>query len=1034
WNAVPGATRYEVWGSADFFNFEQLGTSTTTSLIADITKGITVEWYVVAANNDCKSESPHLRFTTAGCTGPASMLISPVDGGRSSSPVHFFWSSVRGAIGYRLWIAPYVENGEFEVWDETARTESRAFLAPGQWAWLVESIFDRCDSNYSYYNVFEVPKATNCSTATPHVVSPPIGSTTKSPVTLSWSGVPGAINYQIWASLDDGEAQFVDETQSTSTVVYLGVGHVDWLVIAQFNGCDDAYSEVGSFDVPYDAACDRDAPFPIVPADGADNVPTKVDFIWTPVDGASRYNVWASINDGEAFKVGTTTTTRLTSTLQAGEIAWAVEAEFDGCSPQLSPVSTFVALSSSVCTAPAAPDIFVYPQVNSGEPYYVIWDPGLNTASYEMQESTDPTFASATTRNVNDVLLLLSHQVSTPTRYYYRVRSASNCDAGTGPYSESAAIVIQPVIAQTGDKAGTVASYGTQSQIVQKVHIPGSSGSSASTAGTAQGFTATTDEPWLTVTPSSGTIPPEGIDLTITADPRRLPVGTNTATLRLTTTASAGTPTSVPVSISLVTPVSPDAGTSPLPNSLIIPAVGHAAGAGTTFESDVRITNASAQAMKYLLNFTPTHEDGTKAGQQANLQIEAGDTVALNDILKNFFGFATASDNILGVLEIRPVSSVSGSSNPAGQTNATFASSRTFAVTPNGTYGQFIPAIPFSSFIGRNTTVTLQQIADTARYRTNIGIVEGAGQPATVLLTVRDANGSVISQIEKSLMPGEHQQFPLGVGVENGRIDATVTSQTGKVTAYASVVDRQTNDPMLIMPVNTAEVSANHYVLPGMAQSTGANANWRSDVRLLNAGTTSVPATITYYEQNNPEPHSVTRTINPGQMLVFDQALQSLFGLASSAGGALVVTTPTDSKLIATARTYNLTSEGTYGQFVPGVTPTEGVGVKDRALQVLQAEKSDRFRTNLGIVELTGNPVTVQISAYTPDTKISVSTEWPLGPNAFVQLNDILGRLNIASAYNARISLKVISGNGRIAGYGSLIDNRTSDPTYIPAQ
>jgi hypothetical protein len=178
----------------------------------------------------------------------------------------------------------------------------------------------------------------------------------------------------------------------------------------------------------------------------------------------------------------------------------------------------------------------------------------------------------------------------------------------------------------------------------------------------------------------------------------------------------------------------------------------------------------------------------------------------------------------------------------------------------------------------------------------------------------------------------------------------------------------------------------------------------------------------------------VTRTINPGQMLVFDQALQSLFGLASSAGGALVVTTPTDSKLIATARTYNLTSEGTYGQFVPGVTPTEGVGVKDRALQVLQAEKSDRFRTNLGIVELSGNPVTVQISAYTPDTKISVSTEWPLGPNAFVQLNDILGRLNIASAYNARISLKVISGNGRIAGYGSLIDNRTSDPTYIPAQ
>jgi hypothetical protein len=169
-------------------------------------------------------------------------------------------------------------------------------------------------------------------------------------------------------------------------------------------------------------------------------------------------------------------------------------------------------------------------------------------------------------------------------------------------------------------------------------------------------------------------------------------------------------------------------------------------------------------------------------------------------------------------------------------------------------------------------------------------------------------------------------------------------------------------------------------------------------------------------------------------MLVFDQALQSLFGLDNSSGGALSVTTPGNSKLVATARTYNLTANGTYGQFVPGVMVSDGVGVKDRALQVLQAESSDRFHTNLGIVELTGNPVTVEISAYTPDSKISVSTEWNLGPNEFVQINNILGRLNIPSAYDARISLKVIAGNGKISGYGSLIDNRTQDPTYIPAQ
>ena len=544
------------------------------------------------------------------------------------------------------------------------------------------------------------------------------------------------------------------------------------------------------------------------------------------------------------------------------------------------------------------------------------------------------------------------------------------------------------------------------------------------------------------MTPSSGTIPDGGLDLTLTADPRRLAAGTSTGTLRIntaTTTAASVTPfgnppASVPVSISLVTPVAPDAGNSPLPNSLIIPAVGHAAGAGTLFESDVRITNASAQAVKCLLNFTPSGQDGTKVGQQATIQIEAGDTTALNDILKNFFGFAAEGDNILGVLEIRPISSVSASNSPSQQSNALFASSRTFAVTADGTYGQYIPAIPFSTFITKNSSVSLQQIAQNGLYHTNVGLVEAAGENATVHLTVRDASGAVVAEMDKALRPGEHQQFPLGVPVENGRLEARVTSSTGKVTAYASVVDNQTHDPMLIMPVNTATVSANRYVLPGMAQATTSNASWRSDVRLLNAGTTSTTATVTFYEQGNPTPRSITKNVNAGEMLVFDQALKSLFGLDISSGGAIVVTTPGNSKLVATARTYNQTSSGTYGQFVPGVTATDGVGMNDRALQVLQAESSDRFRTNLGIVEITGQPVSVQVSAYTPASKISVSSVWDLPANGFIQLNNILGQLNINNAYDARISLKVIGGNGKISGYASLIDNRTQDPTYIPAQ
>jgi hypothetical protein len=1040
WTAVQGATSYEVWASADGTNYDQLGTSQTTSLIADLYSGINVEWYVIAVNSACKSlQSLHFRLQTAGCTGPATDLIYPDDGNTFvASPVRFFWSSVSSADYYRLWIIKQIggkwDNGEeWEIWDETYRTESRVYLEPGHYAWLVETIFADCDSNYSYYNEFDVRRLANCAAQKPRLLSPTPGGSAKSPVTLSWTPSPGAIDYEVWASLDNGELQFVDETAANSMVVYVGYGHVEWLVVAHFDGCDDQISDSATFDVAYDPNCDHYAPYPIVPADGVSNAPTKLDFVWTPVDGATRYNVWVSVNEGDAYIAGSVNApqTRLSANIQAGEVAWAVEAEFNGCSPTLSPVSVFVAQVGTACTPPAAPDIYISPAATSGDQYFVLWSPGINTQGFELQESTDPTFAAANTRAVSDVLIGLNHQVSTATRYYYRVRSKSNCNAGDGPFSETASIVVQPLVAQTGDRAGTIASFGTQTQVIQKIHIPGSAtGPSAEMRGTAQGFTATTDEPWLTVTPSSGTIPPEGIDLTVTGDPRKLPAGTNTATVRISTTASAGTPTSVPVSISLVTPVSPDAGTAPLPNSLIIPAVGHAQGAGTTFESDVRITNTSAQEMKYLLNFTPTHSDGTKSGQQSTIQIGAGETAALNDILKNFFGFAAASDSVLGVLEIRPISSVSSSNG--GKGDVTFAASRTFAVAPEGTYGQYIPAIPFSQFIGQNSKITLSQIANTARYRTNIGLVEAAGENATVHFTVRNASGAIVSEFDKSLMPGEHQQFSLDPSVDNGMIEATVMSQSGKVTAYASVVDRQTNDPMLVMPVNTAAVSANRYVLPGMAQTTGIT-NWRSDVRLLNAGTSTAAATITFYEQGNPTPTSVTQNVQPGQMLVFDEALRNLFGKLNNVG-AIVVSTPSNSKLVASARTYNVTPAGTYGQFIPGITTGEGVGEDDRALQVLQVEKSDRFRTNLGLVELTGNEVNLQIAAYTPDSKVSVYLPWHLGPNEFFQISDILGQMGFQKAYNARISIKVLDGKGKISGYGSLIDNRTQDPTYVPAQ
>src|SRR5205814_4453088 len=234
-----------------------------------------------------------------------------------------------------------------------------------------------------------------------------------------------------------------------------------------------------------------------------------------------------------------------------------------------------------------------------------------------------------------------------------------------------------------------------------------------------------------------------------------------------------------------VTAVAPTGKNAPPPDSLIVPAVGHAPGANNSmFQSDVRVANTSAQTQKYQLNFTLSQTDGTQSGQSSTIEINPGDTMALDDILSNFFGIGSDGSAATGVLEIRPLTTTDTSVASSTPSIQTVVSSRTFNTTPTGTFGQFIPAIPFSQFIGQGSRISLQQIAQSSAYRTNIGLVEAAGEPATVLLHVFNDAGTEVATIPQNLLPSEHIQLN-GIlpAMTDGRVEVEVTSPTGKVSA-----------------------------------------------------------------------------------------------------------------------------------------------------------------------------------------------------------------------------------------------------------
>jgi Ig-like domain CHU_C associated len=738
---------------------------------------------------------------------------------------------------------------------------------------------------------------------------------------------------------------------------------------------------------------------------------------------------WFRGTAGDRSNPAAGSATFTTSPLVASSSYW-VEVTNSCGAAQSGTVTITVGNVACAPVALAVPQLDLVGQVSSGVPYNVQWSAVAGATSYEMQEGADLTFAAAETIPSIATSLVRQHSVSSSTAFFYRVRALGACNS-IGAWSSAARVVVLAAEAANKGSVDLIAPFGTETPIVAETEIvlpPVAGKSGVNDNGS---VTVGSSQPWLDVKVTGMT--QNGVQTTVTINPATLPNGTSTATVKAT--GSNGVTTSVPVSISLVTPVTATPRGAVSADTVIIPAVAHADGANSKWQSDVRIAHLYDSPVNYAVTFTPSRTNGMAVGQQTTVLVPAGQTIALNDIVQKWFGSGALSDGATGLLEVRAIDA------PRGQGALTFVSSRLYNATPGGTYGQFIPAIPLSQFMGNqpDASLALTQLAQSTSYRTNIGLVEGDGAPASVTLSGFDAEGRQLFQDLVTLLPGEHRQFDgllaqHGVTANNIRVNVAVTSSGGKVSAYASVIDNSSGDPSFVPAAASTTLGSTRYVVPGVADLATATGRWRTDMRIFNPNPAAVDALLELYPIGATEPSAVrSLSIAPGAVTAIDDSMQSMFG-TTNAGGAIHITTATMTSLVATARTYHYRPDGTFGQFIPGVAAESAAGIGDRALQMLQLEESANFRTNLGLAETSGHPVSLEVRAILPGSKVSSSIQVDLGAHEFRQLNQVLRSMGMTEGYNARISVKVIGGDGRVTGYGSVIDNRTQDPTYVAAQ
>lgn len=221
--------------------------------------------------------------------------------------------------------------------------------------------------------------------------------------------------------------------------------------------------------------------------------------------------------------------------------------------------------------------------------------------------------------------------------------------------------------------------------------------------------------------------------------------------------------------------------------------------------------------------------------------------------------------------------------------------------------------------------------------------------------------------------------------------------------------------------------------IPAGAKATGAfGTYWRTDLRIYNASSSNASITIYYLPRASFASHaaSVTDTLGPNEVKVYQNVLDTLFGISgNTAGGFRIVS---NQNIIAESRTWTPApegQEGTYGQRIPGI-PKEHEIRAGEVSNVLYIDNTADFRTNFGLIETSGNGSTVELRLYSANGEIAaepVTVE--LSAYEQRQIDGILNFFGLQTGENLRVSVHVVSGS--VIPYASQVDNLSGDPIYI---
>jgi hypothetical protein len=223
--------------------------------------------------------------------------------------------------------------------------------------------------------------------------------------------------------------------------------------------------------------------------------------------------------------------------------------------------------------------------------------------------------------------------------------------------------------------------------------------------------------------------------------------------------------------------------------------------------------------------------------------------------------------------------------------------------------------------------------------------------------------------------------------------------------------------------------------IPAAAVASGAaGAFFQTDVEVSNTGDSEAQVSFAWLPrgQDNSDPLvSANYVLAAGENRHFENALSEIFGLGPDSTGALRLVSTSES-VIGMSRTYSTPAgeAGTFGQSMPAIPATGMISSGERRRITFMSEDAES-RANLGCVNGTDRPLQISIGIHDgAGSELDVRT-MTLGPYANSQINRLLQPWEPVRGY---VDVWSDTDGGLFYCYGSVLDNRTSDPTTVLPQ